>query len=416
MTGVLLHGEPVVAQEPDDPAPAATESRPPPLTVRFSMKASGLAMQLPGPAGPSVDRRTTTTFWRARLEPAFRPSDAVTVDVALEQRLRVFSAPVGLTGGGVLPSEARAPYRLRQLDWSLASSAHAEWRAEVDRASVGVKTGAVTINVGRQAIGWGRGVMFGAIDLFAPFSPLEADREWRRGIDAVHAELKIADRVSVDGTAAFDESIDASAFAGRLRGLAGNADVEIVGGRRARDVFGGIASSAAVGDAGLHGELALFRTAAVAGSTVFGTSRMVAKAVAGGSYQFALGSGLLVYAEYHYSGFGAAQPSGMLPALHDAAFRERYLRGDTQMLGRHAAAVLGSYEWSPALAMAGQWLQSPSDGSGVAVPSVTWTASDRWSVMFSGYIPWGAEPAGGSLGSEFGSAPLALFVQVRFYR
>ena len=89
---------------------------------------------------------------------------------------------------------------------------------------------------------------------------------------------------------------------------------------------------------------------------------------------------------------------------------------DTQILGRHAAAALASYEFSPEWSAALEWLQSPADGSGVVVPSATLTFGDRVSVLMSGYVPFGRTPAGPVLGSDFGASPLAAFVQLRFYR
>ena len=129
-----------------------------------------------------------------------------------------------------------------------------------------------------------------------------------------------------------------------------------------------------------------------------------------------LGNGVLVYGEYHYSGFGAVSANEILPLLADPAFRERYSRGDTQILGRHAFAALASYERSPVVTLAGQWLHSPADGSGVLVPSSTLTFGDRASMLFSGYVPYGRPPVGTMLGSEFGASPLGLLVQLRFYR
>lgn len=55
---------------------------------------------------------------------------------------------------------------------------------------------------------------------------------------------------------AYGDTLDRSAFAARARGYAGTVDVEDVGGRRGQDLFGGVTSSAAVGDAEVHGEAA----------------------------------------------------------------------------------------------------------------------------------------------------------------
>ena len=383
------------------------------LTLRYSLKSSVLLSQLPDDLAPFPDRGSAAAFWRARVEPTLRLSDSGTVELAFEQRVRVFSSASSMAGASVLPSGTDAPFRIRQLDWRFASSSHAEWRGEIDRAAVHLHFSSADLTVGRQAIGWGRGVLFGAVDLFAPFTPLEADREWRRGVDAVRADIKLGDRVSLDAVGAFADALDRSAVAARLRGYAGKADVEILGGVRARDRFVGATSSAAVGDFELHGEFGLFRTRAVSGSIAFTEPRSIVKAVGGGSSRLPIGHGVLVFAEYHYSGFGAASAEGILMQLRDPAFQERYSRGDTQTLGRHATAVLASYEASPEITLSNEWLESPVDGSGVIVPSTTWTPSDRWSVVLSGYFPYRTEPLGTTRRSAFGASPLAAFVQIR---
>jgi hypothetical protein len=58
--------------------------------------------------------------------------------------------------------------------------------------------GAPTSRSAGRRFGWRRGVLFTAVDLFAPFSPLEADREWRAGVDAVRTDIKLTERSSID--------------------------------------------------------------------------------------------------------------------------------------------------------------------------------------------------------------------------
>ncbi len=377
----------------------------PTFSVRTSFKSTGLFARSPDDPFLFSDRDAADGLWRIRVEPTIGLNDDVNVEFAVEQRVRAFSSQSGLSA--ILPSEADAPFRIRQLDWQLATGDNGEWRLEVDRAAVHLKSGAASFTLGRQAIGWGRGALFSAVDLFSPFSPLEADREWRRGVDAARAEVKLAAHVSVDGVAAFASDIDHAAFAARLRGYAGKADVEVVGGRRARDNFAGATTSAVVGGAEAHGEVAVFDTP---------DEGVVTKVVAGGSYRFAVGTGILLYLEYHFSGFGAASAAEIIPRLSDPAFQERYLRGDTQILGRHAVAALASYEFSPEWSTAIEWLQSPTDGSGIVVPSAVLTLGDRSSMFASVYVPYGRAPTGPVLASEFGASPLAAFVQFRFYR
>jgi hypothetical protein len=380
----------------------------------FSLRTSVKCQLLVSRAGDDpllfADRDRAVSLWRVRLEPAWR-AQAVTAAVAYEQRLSIFSAGGDAAGLGALPSAGAAPWRVRPLAWPVLRTTSLSWRQEIDRAYVALHLGGLELTAGRQAIGWGRSVLFGAVDLFSPFTPLEADREWRRGVDAVRADVMLTDRASLDLVAAFGSRLDDSTLAARLRGYAGKVDLELVGGRRGRDPFGGLATSAAVGDAELHGELALFR--ARESRTPSPSTRTVVKATVGGSRRFPVGEGLAVYAEYHYSGFGAKDVRDAATAFGDPAFGERYARGDSQILGRHAVALTASLEVSLELALTGLWLVSPVDGSGVVAPSATVTFGDKVSLLTTLYVAHGRAPRGGQLRSEYGAARLSAFVQVR---
>jgi hypothetical protein len=387
----------------DEASPAG---RDPALGVRWSFKGTGVFAE-PSRAG----------LWRTRVEPSLRMGPRVTFDLAYEHRLRFTRGSDDAAGGGlgVLPAEARPPYRLRPLDWAIHEADDLAWRHEIDRAVLHAQVSRLEVSAGRQAIGWGRGVLFGALDLFAPFTPFEADREWRRGADAVRVEGRLSSRTSADVVLAFDERAASSAYAGRLRGYSRMADIEVVGGRRARDTFGGATSSFAIGPAELHVEAAVFRTPAAAASALFGAPRTVAKVVAGGSSRLGIGGGLLLHVEYHYSGFGADGARAIGPAMQDPEFRRRVLRGDTQILTRHALAVIVSCEWSPLVAWSAALVQEPADGSGVATPTLTLTFSDRWSFVASGYLAYGRGADGPVPRSAYGSAPHTALVQLRFY-
>lgn len=392
------------AQDPSSVAPQ--------FSLRTSIKGSTLVFRAPDAPELFPERRGGESIWRWRVEPEMRWGTKLVLNAAYEQRLRYTSSGGVVTAAAILPSGSAAPFRVRALDWTLGEASGTTWRHELDRASAQWQTGRASITIGRQAVGWGRGVLFGAVDLFAPFSPIEADREWRRGIDAARADIKLTDRSSFELVGAFGDTWDRSAVAARLRGYAGTADLEVVAGRRARDLFAGVTSSAAVGDAEVHGELAAFHVPA--GALAEGT-RVVWKAVAGASYRFPVGSGILAYAEYHYSGFGARRPADLLALLGDERFLERYLRGDTQILSRHAIGLIASYEASPDVTGSGHWVHNPGDRSGIVVPGLTYTFSDELSLLGTVYVPYGGTPRGWTLRSEFGSAARAALLQVRLY-
>ena len=403
---LLMHPPFLIAQ--DGRAEASTTA----FALRTSVKASAIVFRTPDWPELFPERTGAESMWRLRVEPEARSGQNVVFALAYEQQLRYASSAAGVATMGILPSQAAAPYRLVALDWNLIASSGASWRHEIDRASAKIQVGRTDVTVGRQAIGWGRGVMFGAVDLFAPFSPLEADREWRRGVDAIRTNLKLTDRSSLDILGAFGSEWDRSAVAARVSGFAGPIDVEVMGGRRAQDWFSGLTTSAAVGDAEVHGEVAGFRVP----TDVFeDDSRLVWKAVVGGSYRLPIGSGILAYVEYHYSGFGAAHPEDILRMLSSPDFRERYLRGDTQILSRHALALAGTYQASPEFTYAGQWVHNPRDRSGIVAPSVTYTRSDHVSLLGTAYIPYGPRPRAQAFGSEFGTSPLSVLLQLRIY-
>ena len=356
------------------------------------------------------NRSRVQSMLRLRVEPEIRTSGNTTFSLAYEQRLRYTSTPmVGIAAIGILPSELATPFRIEPLVWRVSESANGGWRHEIDRANARVHLRRADLTVGRQAIGWGRGVMFTSVDLFAPFSPLEVDREWRSGVDAVRADIKLTDRSSIDLVGAFGNTLDRSAFAARARGYAGTIDVEVAGGRRGQDLFGGVTSSAAVGDAEVHGEAAAFRVPSGMDHEV------VWKVVVGGSYRVPIGAGILAYAEYHYSGFGADHPEEIPALLTTPAFVGRFIRGDMQILSRHAVGVTGSYEASPEITYSGQWLHNPADQSGIVAPSLTYTFNDAVSLLGSLYVPYGRPPDDGVLRSEYGATPLSGLLQLRWY-
>jgi len=381
------------------------------VDVSAALKSSLVVSRAPDAPLLFPERDVAASLWRFRISPEVKLGERANLAAAYEHRMRVAPQNEAL-GLVILPAEVDGPYRLTQLDWELASGSAYAWHHELDRLAVTVRSERLELTAGRQAVGWGRGVLFSAVDLFAPFSALEADREWRRGIDAVRAEVTLGDTSSADVVAALGTSLDESVFAGRVRGYRGEIDLELVVGWRARDLVAGVTSSAVVGDAEVHAELAVFRTPEPLPAGGQLGDRGAIKAVFGGSYRLSVGNGVPIFVEYHYSGFGVVRATEVIVRLSDPAFRERFERGDTQILGRHAITVHATYELSPELTTGLRWIQSPRDGSGVIVPTATATLGDRLAIQAALYVPWGAPPAGLTLRSEYGSAALTGFVQL----
>jgi len=388
--------------------------------VNLSTTVKGTSLSAWNPDEPLLygDDRTETGLFRLRLGVETRFSERVNAELAYEHRMQWTSTDAGAGRGiGAIPTLGEAPYRVTQLDWQVTEDGNRFfWRHEIDRALVAIHPGWGEITLGRQAIGLGRGVMFGAVDVFAPFSPTEVDREWRRGVDGLRVEYHTSPTSSVEFLSAFGESWDESAMLARVRGYIGDFDGSLIIGKRADDFMAGGVLSAILGDAEGHIELALFNTPeSQADGGLFGKDDLVLKAVLGGSYTFSIGNGLTLVGEYHYSGFGAEDTDDLAKLASNADFQKRYLRGDMQILGRHAIGLQGSYPvnevWTASLLA----LQNPSDGSGLISPGLRWDASKNLTLLMNAFFPWGEGAQWNRVASEYGSSPTSIYLQANWY-
>ncbi len=354
-------------------------------------------------------------FARLRLDAQYESPAGITGEIAYDNRLSLNTA-ASFASSSALPSSAPAPFRIRQLGGNVLSRGRTLDYHELDRASLAYAKDRLKLAAGRQAIGWGRGVLFSAVDVFAPFTPLEIDREWRRGVDGLTADFELSKSSSVGLVSAWGPSWGESALGGRLRGFVGQADAELLVAKRAEDQMYALTASAAAGGAELHAEAALFHTPGdVPGDDFAGNRDLVAKAVLGASNNFLVGSGLKATLEYHYSGFGAARPAGLPALLANPAFVRRVVRGDTQILGRQAAALLGDYTLSQEWETSVELLQSLVDPSGVVVASGVWSLAENATLSGTAYLAYGPGPLGSAPRSQFGSIPPTLLLQLRLY-
>jgi len=344
------------------------------------------------------------SLWRLRLGLDSRPHPSVRIDVAYDLRARIESDAGG--GALLLPSTLPAPYRIKQLDADVVDAGEGlSLRHELDRASFNVAFGSADVTVGRQAVGWGRGLYFSVVDVFAPFSPLESDREWRRGIDAIRVRVPLRELSSLDAVYAFGESQDESAILARIHGYVGNFDGELVVGERRTEQVYAASLSVPLFDAEIHGEAGVF---------LDDERETAAKALVGASRSFDVMAGLYVVAEYHYSGYGVEDVTDM-DSLADPAFVDRFASGDTQILGRHAVTVQASYGFAGTVPVSITWLGSPVDGSGVIIPALNWSFSDSVTLTAQAYFAHGAGPEDGVIRSEYGATPASVVASISFY-
>ena len=386
-------------------------------SLKFNTSLVGMGL-VSGPTQhplPEERRITGSLFGDMRFEAIYRINKEIQFDVAYDNRLTWSSGTSsGITAA--LPSNSSGPYRIRPLSGVVAQSRDFVDYNELDRASFNFQNKTINLTIGRQAVGWGRGTIFSAIDIFAPFTPLEINREWRRGVDAARADIKISNTASIDMVTAWGPSLDQSALGVRLRGYAGPIDAELVFAKRATDYMYGVTSSAAIGDFEMHGEFAVFQTPDdVPSPGLFGNPSLVPKAVLGISNNFNIGTGLKVLMEYHYSGFGASDPKSLPSLLATPSYSKRIQRGDTQILGRQVLAGQVAYTFNERWNGSFEVLQSLTDSSGVLLPSLSWDFSERMSLQGALFYGYGTAPEMGVPQSQFGGVPLTFILKMSFY-
>lgn len=387
------------------------------VSLNSTLKASALLWRNPDDGTMYPSASGALSLYRLRFDLDGHWGERVNARFSYEHAGRWFGRD-GLTtaGAGILPAADAAPYRIVQLRDGYADEDRFAGAHELDRALVAWHPDWGDVTLGRQAIGLGRGRLFTAVDMFSPFSPLEIDREWRRGVDAARAECRLSPTTAVEALGVFAESWDDCAWLVRGRGYFGRVDAEVVGGKRCEDEFLALVASCAVVGAELHGEYAVFRLPEEhpAGGSLFGDS-YAPQAVVGASYTLDVGNGLTLLGEYHYSGLGARDMADVAALYADPSYQERLRRGDMQILGRHAAGVQVGYPLNESVNLGANIFICPKDGSGLLSPSLRWDFSRAGSLTVAGYLPWGDEPEAGVIQSEFGASPRGAFLQLGIY-
>ncbi len=375
-------------------------------------KWTSLTSQTPDDPVLYPESTTWAELMRLRLDLKVQHSHTLDTQVAYEQGFRWVS---GASAAG--NTHANVPFRISQMAWPVTrATAQQRHEHEIDRLLMNYHPTWGDVTVGRQAVGLGRGVVFSAMDLFIPFSPLDIDREWRRGVDAVRVERRITDTTSAELLSVWGETWEQSAVLGRLRGYVGDLDAEILVGQRAQDDILGMSMSGILGGAEVHSEITTFHTHEPQPEGGFlGHSHTAIQAVVGTSYTFNWGSGLTLLGEYLYNGLGVESIEQSQAQLTDLTFMSRVTRGDMQILSQQALALQASYPLDLTVNGGLLVLLSPRDQSGVVTPSVIFDIGQTGRLITSAYIPWGPESKQGQLQSEYGNTPLSAFVQVAWY-
>lgn len=314
---------------------------------------------------------------RARLNAAWQSVDPWQLDAAIDYQY-LWSDPAGVTG-----SQGLDYNRKLDLEKRWQHDRHGAGRLQVDRFSLQWRSGAVDTTLGRQAIGFGRILIFSPLDVIAPFAPDAIDTDVRGGVDALRTVFNYGLDGQLGGMAVFGEEPEYNSFLGTWSDNRSGLDLLLIGGElRGRTMIGaGVAGS--FGTLGLKGEVSVYDGVDV---NQTGGDLYSSFAIAALEAWYRFDNGLSLVTQYLYNGPGASNPDDYVQVLPSAPLRE----GLTYLLGRHYLFVAPSYELHPLATLQGLVLYNIDDESALIRPTLELSLADNLSVQ--AFWTWNVGP------------------------
>ena len=267
----------------------------------------------------------------------------------------------------------------------------------LDRLSVGFSTEHVVMKFGRQAISWGNGLMFNAMDIFNPFDPAAVDKEFKTGDDMIYGQVLQNNGNDLQGVMVFrrnpitgDVESDQGSLAFKYHHMASTFEIDALAAQHYGDTLIGAGLNLSVGGSVVRGDLVLTDT----------DDGIVTSLVGSWSQSWIWGGkNVSGVAEYFYNGFG--QSNGCYSPIclaENPELYKRIARGELFNLGQHYLALSAMIEVTPLFLLTPNLfinLQDPSALVQVVFSNDLLQNLQLWSAIS---VPVGAD------GTEFGGA------------
>ncbi len=357
------------------------------------------------PGTPFADGFFSANSQRLNLEG--RLFDSVEAELALDNLL-LYSDPPDQVG---LPTDS--PNRRLDLEHDWKSGRRWSDRLSIDRLLLRGGNDTLDWSIGRQAIGFGRIVIFSPLDVLAPFPPDALDTDIRIGVDAVRATRYFGLGGQVGGVVVFGPETDANSYLLTLSDNRSGIDLLGVGGILRDREMAGLGAAGSLGTLGVKVEVSHYdgKEPGLPGGDLHDDFTIGALEL---WYRF--GNGVILLAEYLYNGAGAADPAGYPLAATSAAFRE----GLTFLLGQQYLLVGPSWEFHPLVSLSGLVIWNLEDSSALVRPQLAFSLADNLGLDLFYSVNLGEEPRVVAPGiavprSEFGSLGDSGGLLLRWY-
>lgn len=314
-----------------------------------------------------------------RLESAWKSPTGWQAEAAVEQQL------LGTDPAGSFPLNGDGVNRRFDLDHRWRHEAAWESRLQIDRLNLAWSSGHLDATLGRQAIGFGRIVIFSPLDVIAPFPADAIDTDVRPGVDAARVTAHYGLDGQLGAVAVFGDNSRHDSYLATWSDNRDGIDLLAMGGMlRHRPLFGaGLAGS--IGSLGLKGE-ATFLEGERRDEPGGDRHRHMLIAAVESWYRFDNGVTLIV--EYLRNGAGSRQPDGYAETALAAPVRE----GLGNLLGRHYLLAAPSYELHPLVTLNGLLIWNLADDSWLLRPSLAVSLADNLSLELFWSHPEGDPP------------------------
>ncbi len=301
---------------------------------------------------------------------------------------------------------------IRYFDWSDEIVSDGEHRlvSRIDRLSIAYRRPSWSLQIGRQAVSWGNGLVFQPLDLFSPFAPTTIDREFKPGVDSVLFESLVggSNELQLLWIGRQDDLVraDPDTVALKWNSELGEFAVDLIVAEHIGDGFAAFSLSLPVA-----GSLLRIETSRLCSNTTCTVSGL-----ANVDYTVSVGPTLLyVFGELYHNGFGLEQITDNVPDT----LSERLARGELFTLMKNYGSLGLNVTWHPLWSQSLIYLSNLEDQSGLVQTAVNYEPGDASRMQFGISMPFG------DANTEFGKRELSddtttgggatLFLSLAYY-
>lgn len=284
--------------------------------------------------------------------------------------------------------------RLMDLSHIISSDKNSIIYHRLDRLYLDISTANSVARFGRQAISWGNGLIFSAMDLFNPFDPSAIDKEYKSGDDMLYAQHL---RYNGDDIQAVwvlrrnnsgNTSRKVNSIALKYHGFATAREYDLLIATHYNETILGFGGVTDIADAVWRGDITVTNT----------SNNNVTSLVTSLSYSWIiLGHNVSAIAEYFYNGFGITDGDYSPAALASKPdLINRYTRGELFTLAREYLSASATIEITPLWLFTPTIIFNATDLSSLIQLSSTFDIRQDWQLTSAITLPTGAT------GTEYG--------------